>query len=120
MNELPKAHILVSEMTPMEGFRLAKILADGPRNTEAANAFALTSRWQISRDLVEEWVACNSPPLSLETKFSNVVRRDGYMFPHLGIAPSEALPSNFSFVNLIEHKAEENIGFYGSREHKGK
>lgn len=79
MNELPKAHILMLEMTPMEGFRLAEILADGPRSTEVANAFALTSRWHISRDLMEEWVACNSPPLSLETKFSNVVRRDGYV-----------------------------------------
>ena len=45
INGLPKAHILVSEMTPMEGFRLAKVLADGPRDTDAAYAFALTSRW---------------------------------------------------------------------------
>ena len=44
MNDLPKAHILVLEMTPMKGFRLAEVLADGPRDTEAANAFALTSR----------------------------------------------------------------------------
>jgi hypothetical protein len=42
-NGLPKAHILVSEMAPMGGFRLAEILADRPRNTEAADTFALTS-----------------------------------------------------------------------------
>jgi len=72
INGLPKAHILVSEMTPMEGFGLAKVLADGPRDTEAADAFTLTSRWQISQDLVEEWIACDSPPLSRETRFSDI------------------------------------------------
>jgi hypothetical protein len=64
-NDLPRAHILVSEMTPMEGYRLAEIHADGPRT-------------------------------------------------------SEAFTTDFSFVNLIEHKAEEIIGFYGDREHKGR
>ena len=29
-NDLPKAHILVSEMTSMEGFRMTEIRADGP------------------------------------------------------------------------------------------
>ena len=40
VNNLPKAHILISEMTPMEGFHLA----DRPHDTEATYAFALTSR----------------------------------------------------------------------------
>jgi hypothetical protein len=119
MNDLPKAHILVSEMTPMQGIRLAKILADGPWDTEAADAFALTSRWQISRDLVEEWIAYDSPPLSRETQFSDIEWRDGYVFLHLNIAPSDAFTTDFSFVNLIEHKTKEIIGFYGGREHKG-
>jgi hypothetical protein len=44
INDLPKAHILVSEMTPMKGFCLTEILADGPCDTEAVDAFALTSR----------------------------------------------------------------------------
>ena len=47
-NGLPKVHILVLEMTLMDGFCLAEILADGPCDTEAADAFALTSCWQIS------------------------------------------------------------------------
>jgi hypothetical protein len=68
-NGLPKVHALVSEMTPMEGFRLAEVLGDAPRDREADDAFALTSRWQISQDLVEEWVALESPPLSSETRF---------------------------------------------------
>ena len=86
----------------------------------AADAFALTSRWQISQDLVEEWIACNSPPLSNETWFSNIELQDGYVFSCLDVAPSEAFTTDFSFVNLVEHKAEAIIGFYGDREHKGR
>ena len=100
-------------------FHLAEILADGPRDTKAADAFALTSHWQISRDLVE-WIAYDSPPLSSETRVSNIERRDGYVFPHLGITPSDAFTIDFSFVNLIEHKAKEIVGFYDDREHKGR
>ena len=44
INDLSKAHILVSKMTPMKGFHLDKIPADGPHDTKAADAFALTSR----------------------------------------------------------------------------
>ena len=67
-NDLPKAHILVSKMTPMKGFCLAEILADGLGDTTSADAFALMSHWHISRDLVE-WLACESLPLSSETHF---------------------------------------------------
>lgn len=42
------------------------------------------------------------------------------MFPRLEIAPRAGVPTDFSFVNLIEHKAEEITRFYGSREHKFK
>lgn len=80
LNELPKAHILVSEMTPMKGLCLGKIICEGWLDVEAAEAFALTAHRQISQDLVE-WLACKSPPLSSGTHFSNFVRRDGYVFP---------------------------------------
>jgi hypothetical protein len=45
MNDLPKALILVSEMTPMKGYHLATIQADGPDDVAAADALALISRW---------------------------------------------------------------------------
>lgn len=67
-NDLPKAYVLVLEMTPMEGYHLANLCVDGPDDVAAADALAMTSRFQISHDLVE-WVACNSPPLSGETRF---------------------------------------------------
>ena len=57
MNDLPKAHILVSELTPMKGIHLGKILADVPHDAEATDAFALTVHRQIRRDLVEEWLS---------------------------------------------------------------
>ena len=95
----------------------AETLADGPRDAEAADAFTLTARWQISRDLVEEWLACDSPPLSSETRFSNF-EKDIYMFLRLRVGPSNAFSTDFSFVNFIEHKAEEIVSFYGDREHK--
>ena len=61
--------MLVLEMTPLNEFHLAKVMADGPRDTEAADPISLTSHFQISQDLVEEWIACESPPLSTETRF---------------------------------------------------
>lgn len=45
VNDLPKTHILVSEMTPMKGFHLAKIRADGQGDAAATDAFALMSCW---------------------------------------------------------------------------
>jgi len=120
MNDLPKEHVLVSEMTPMKGYRLATIQADGPDDVAAADALALISRWQISQDLVEEWVACNSPPLSSETCFFEFEQRDRYVYPNLGVARSDAYSTDYSFVNQIEHKAEQIIGFYRDKEHKGK
>jgi hypothetical protein len=81
LNELPKAHILVSEMTPMKGLRLGEIIGEGQLDAEAAEAFALTACRQISQDLVVEWLACESPPLSSGTHFSGFERQDGYVIP---------------------------------------
>lgn len=119
-NDLPKAHILVSQMEPMAGFPLAKSQPGGPGDVTAADAFTLTSRWQISGDLVVEWVTCDSPALSSETRFFELERRDGYMLPNLGVVPSGAFLTDFDFVNHIEHKGEQIVGFYGDKEHKGK
>ena len=105
-NDLPKEHVLVLEMTPMEGYHLANLRVDGPDDVAAVDALAMTSRFQISRDLVEEWVACNSPPLSGETRFFEFKRKDRYVYPNLGVCRPDAYLSDFSFVNLEEHKAE--------------
>jgi hypothetical protein len=64
---------------------------------------------------VEEWIACDSPPLSSETRFSDIERRDRYVFPRLNVAPSDAFTTDFSFVNLTKHKAKEIIAFYSGR-----
>ena len=83
----------------MQGYRLAELRVDGPDDVAAADALALTSSWQISRNLVEEWVACNSPPLSGETRFFEFERRDGYIYPNLRVVRSNAYLTDFSFVN---------------------
>jgi hypothetical protein len=59
---------------------------------------------------MEEWLACESPPLSSGTRFSGFEKRDGYVFLQLKLSPSENFPIDFSFVNMIEHKAEEIVG----------
>jgi len=43
-NNLSKAHILVSKMTPMKGYHLAELRADGPDDVAVVDALALTSR----------------------------------------------------------------------------
>ena len=52
-------------------------------------------------------------------RFSEFERRDGYVYPNLDVVRSDAYSIDFSFVNQIEHKAEQIIGFYGDKEHKG-
>ena len=69
---------------------------------------------------MEEWIACDSPPLSRETRFSDIERRGGYVFMCLAVAPSDAFTTDFSFLNLVEHKAEEILRFFGNREQKGR
>ena len=69
---------------------------------------------------MEEWIACDSPLLSHETRFSDIERRGGYVFPCLAVAPSDAFTTDFSFLNLVEHKAEEILRFFGNREQKGR
>jgi hypothetical protein len=41
------------------------------------------------------------------------------VFPRLAVAPSEAFTTDFSFLNLVGHKAEDIVGFYGGKEHRG-
>ena len=47
-NDFPKAHIMVSQMVPMEGLRLAEFQIGGKANVAATDAFGLTSHWQIN------------------------------------------------------------------------
>lgn len=70
-NGLPKASALVSQMTAMEGARLADCFDGGIADATASEGFALTSRRQISCDLVEEWIGLNRWPLSSEVHFAS-------------------------------------------------
>jgi len=70
--------------------------------------------------LVEEWIACDGPLLSSETRFSGFERKDGYICPELGVGVPDAISTDFDFINFIEHKAEQIIELYGDKEHKAR
>ena len=55
---------------------------------------------------MEEWLACESPPLSSKTSFFEFERRDGYVYLNPRVAQLDAFSMDFAFVNYIEHKAE--------------
>lgn len=96
-NNLPKAHVLVSQMTPMDGKRSADSFEGGAEDLAASEAFAMTSWWQISRDLVEEWVA-----------IAKYIRKpDGYS-------------TNNDYVYNVEAETSKIVGRYGVKEHSAK
>lgn len=74
----------------MEGEHLPRFSTTGEGNIAAADAFALTSRWQISRDLVKEWITCNRPPLSSHSQFDSFMEMDGYFGPTLDVVRPES------------------------------
>lgn len=96
-NNLPKAHVLVSQMTPVDGKRSADSFEGGAEDLAASEAFAMTSWWQISRDLVEEWVA-----------IAKYIRKpDGYS-------------TNNDYVYNVEAETSKIVGRYGVKEHSAK
>lgn len=62
-NGQEKALPLVSTLTPLSAVRTPVFLASQPNEIASGEAFLLTSRWQISRDLVKEWIALGLKPL---------------------------------------------------------
>lgn len=119
-NDLPRASVLVSQMTPMVSLRLPTFSVDGDHNIEATDTLAVTSRRQTSRDLVEEWVALGRSPLSTEMGFEMFEEKKDYLSAVLDVSMPENFALDFDFVNFIESKTEEIIGPYADREHKAK
>lgn len=56
-NEWERASPLVSTLAKWEGNRLPTFSKSIEEEARSGDAFALTSRFQISRDVIEEWVA---------------------------------------------------------------
>lgn len=72
-NEWERVSPLVSTLAEWEGNRLPNFLKSTEEEAHSGDAFALTSRFQISQNLIEEWVALERRPLQTYTRFQNVV-----------------------------------------------
>lgn len=119
-NGLAKAGVLVSEMTPMEGIRLAESFDSGSTGAAASESFCQTSRRQIRRDLVKEWVALNMWPLQQGSGFAEFVERGGYRGPRLQLSCPAGYDCDFDYVCFVEGRANAILGPYNTKEHKAK
>ena len=72
-----KANSLVSVLSPLSADKNPDFSSAGPKATKCAEAFLATSARQISRDLVEEWIALRKQPLCILTKFTKFIEHDG-------------------------------------------
>jgi hypothetical protein len=80
----------------------------------------LTSCWQTSRDLVEEWIAARCPPLCSYYWFKNIVEKEGYLGPTLNSQRLMNFLNDPTFVNNVEHEVKKICGPYGKKEEKAK
>lgn len=119
-NNLAKASILVSKMTPMKGIRLAESFDSGTVGALASEAFIQTSRRQISCDLVEDWIAADQWPLEQGSGFLEFMTKSGYKGPRLQLARPAGYECDFDYVRYVEEQADAVLGPYNSKEHKAK
>ena len=70
----------------------------------SGDVFALTSRFQICRDLIEEWVPLERKPLQTYTRFRYVVQRVDYRGSSLDIERPDRFPNDKDFVEFIERE----------------
>lgn len=77
-NGKEKASPLVSTLTPFSAICMPSFSISRPNGVKSGEAFVLTSQWQISRDLIEEWIALGQKPLFVHTKIGGIVDLKGY------------------------------------------
>lgn len=104
-NGLPKARVLVSQLTPMEGVRLAMSFEGRASNAFASEKFYQTSRRQVSRDLVEKWIALDMWLLQQGTGLAEFVDSNGYRGPRLHVRRLVGYDCNFDYVCYVEEGA---------------
>lgn len=119
-NNLLRANSLVSQLTPMDGARLADCFNGGAKDEAALEAFVMTAQHQISHDLVEEWVALDLWPLSSESNFASFAEMRNYKGPVLNIRKLDGFSLDFDYVRAIESEANKIVGPYSMKEHETK
>lgn len=77
-NGREKASLLVLTLTLLSAIRMPSFSTSRPNEVKSGEAFVLTSQWQISRDLIEEWIALGRKPLCVHTNIRGIVDLNGY------------------------------------------
>lgn len=102
----------------MAGERFGGQIYAEDTDRRAMTAYTTTSRYQISRDLIEEMIALGKWPLSVRTQFKDVAVRGGYRGPELDMEKAPGFGSDEDYVLEVERLANWILGRYGTREHK--
>lgn len=117
-NGKERASPLVSTLASLLAVRTPVFSASRPKEIVSGEAFLLTSWWQTSRDLVEEWIALGRKPLCAHTDMSKIVELNGYKGPVLRCPKDFA--DDRSFVHFVEKEAEKICGVYALKEQRAK
>ena len=100
-----RASLLISTLAEWEGNRLLTFSKSTEEEACSGDAFSLTSWFQISHDLIEEWVALDRKPLQTYTQFLYVVHHGDYRGPSLDIEWPDRFPNDKDFVEFIKREA---------------
>lgn len=119
-NGLSRASVLVSELVPFVGEKKPRYSLTGLAAVQCGEAFALTGRFQTSRDIVEEWTALYRAPLCLLTRFETFVEVDGYGRPDLECHRPSRFPNDLVFVHFVEERANMVCGKRMDKEEEAK
>ena len=120
VNGKEKTSPLVSKLTPLLGVRMPSFSMSRLNEVRSGEAFVLTSQRQISRDLVEEWIALGWSPLCVYTKFDNFTNLNGYKGPVVACRKPKGYKSDESFVAYVESQAKKVCGTYLGKEQEAK
>ena len=86
----------------------------------SGEAFVLTSQRQISRDLVEQWIALGQSLLCVYTKFDSFADLNGYKGPIVACQKPRGYKTDESFGAYVESQAEKICGAYLGKEQEVK
>lgn len=117
---LPRANALVSQMTPMVGYKHGDFSSYAKKDEFAEGAFLMTGKRQISRDLFEEGVALDFWSLGQNKLECEFEEWDGYIRPKMVLELPPAFPDGMEYVSHIERLANYQVGANSDAEHEKK
>ena len=115
-----KASPLVSKLTPLSGVHMPSFSMSRLNEVRSGEAFVLTSQRQISRDLVEQWIALGQSLLCVYTKFDSFADLNGYKGPIVACQKPRGYKTDESFGAYVESQAEKICEAYIDKEQEAK